>query len=966
MVIPKILAGVGRPLQVCLAILFFSIILPGESVSGLITSTEGTALSGVNVWLPELQTGAATDYDGNYLISDIPAGTYRLEISSIGFQPLIRKITVTGDMTMDYQLEPTLIQLSEVTVSGTVATSENTPVTFTTIDEADIDDTHRHRDVPQLLADIPGLYIMSDGGLGLGDSRMVIRGFDEKRLQILVNNIPINHPETKEVDWAQWGMLSGVLQAVQVQRGVGTSLYGSGALGGMVNIITRDSPVESSLAGKVGIGQYGQRRLGMEYHSGIKVSGLALTANINYISGNGWRDNTAYRGLHYYLSTRILPSPEHTIKIILHGAPMLRALGRSTSNVAAYGEADQFNSSSSIDGGSGQLNGWYQYAYGFGRTYNSNINVLESDLSSAQRSRAVGLTDIIFMNACLDRAPEDQSGGWLISGERASLNNHYSHRPQLELHHGWRINPETKLTSSAFATLGTDWQDYVYPDWYIPRDSLGNMSLATIEQAAFWGGDQVFEYRDVHRFTQAGLLSAYEKSLGRHRISAGFESRIWRARHGGMVFDTFGKETVPVPVASIVHTMEAGDLFYDFTTSKPQVTIFGHGMWQVGAFSIMTNLQYTAMRFRVEENVPSNKNYPNQIDQLAAGTHGGVTWSMNGTIDHDNDSTTAEVLAEYTLWDYTRSFSYLTPRFGLNYNWEDVDIYINQSWGVKEPEIKHFFGFGSPREDIELERTVDTELGLRWNTGKLGLELAAYRITFGGKLMELTIPEKANQPGYDYAGHTYVAVGDARYQGLEGTLNWSFLPDWNLSLSGTFTDNTWGEPDYSEGAQKLYGNVALPGIDFNDTDNDGIWDEGSTELALHSDFVEKYGRRQDVGMPGLIINSRLNYQLPAGAVAIGLRHFRDIYVMEDNSEILIGPGEDNFFGTADDEFSATLPPVWLVDFNLKQTFSRDRRSLTVTLQVNNLFDVDWWQRGDDNGVLPGSPRTTMLAVSYQY
>ncbi|MFH1850711.1 MAG: TonB-dependent receptor [Candidatus Neomarinimicrobiota bacterium] len=957
-------------IQTTILIIFLLAVLPADAgqISGTITDSGNKPLSGVNIWTASGAYGTATDETGGFLITDIPDGKYLFEFSRIGYRPVVRRIQISGVERLELRLEATVIQLSDVTVTGTVATSANAPVTFSTLNETALAATERHGDIPQLLNAIPGVYTMTDGGLGLGDSRLRIRGFDEKRLQILVNNIPINDPETKEVNWAYWGMLAGSIQAVQVQRGVGASLYGSGALGGLVNIITKDSPADGSLIANLGVGQYGLRRIGVDYQSGITERKLAFTANLHYLEGQGWRDNTGFRGFQYYLSARILPSANHTLKLILHGSPMLRALGRSTASVAAFADADQFNSGSSIAGGSGQRNSYYQYAYGFGRTYNSNINVPETELTIAQCNRAVSLADVFFMNASLDKAPADQAGGWLITADRASMNSHYSHRPQLELHHGWRIKPGTKLTSSAFATIGVDWQDYVYPDWYIPRDSTGNISLTVIEDGTFFGGDQVFEYRDVHTFTQVGLLSALEKSLGRHEVSLGFESRFWRARHGGMVFETFGKETVPVPVASINHNMTAGDLFYDFTTTKPQLTLFGHGLWLVGPFQVMTNLQYTAMRFGVVENVPSNKNYPYPIDPEAA-SHGDRIWSHSGTIDHDNDSTTAEILARYNLWDYDRSFSYLTPRVGISYTTGGLNLYANLSRGVKEPEIRHFFGFGAPREDIDLEQTTDGELGLRWreSAGAIdwNLELTAYLIIFGGKLMEITIPEKANQPGYDFAGNIYVPVGDARYQGIEAAAGLGWADGWRLTLAATVSDNTWGEPDYSEGAQKLYGNLAVPGVDYDDLDGDGQWDEGISEAALHSNFVEKYGNRYDVGMPGLMVNCRLRKEWPNTAAGLGVRYLRDIYVMEDNSVILIGAGRDDIFGTDDDKYSATLPAVALIDLYLQHHLKFGQRCLALSLQVNNLLDNDWWQRGDDRGVLPGAPRTVLLSIGLE-
>lgn len=923
--------------------LILSSLFAGQ-LSGRMTNSDLQPLAGVNIWSQQGEWGTISDPSGHYSIESVSDGEYLIEITRIGFKSQSLIVMINGRTHLDIQMEPQVIRLSEVTVSGTLALSDATPVTFSTIDENQVVATSHQVDIPQVLSSLPGVYTTSNGGLGIGDSRLMIRGFDEKRLLVLVNNIPVNHPETKEVDWSYWGMLTGSIQAIQVQRGVGTSLYGSGALGGLINIITKDSPAEGSLTANLMVGQYGLKRVGVDYHSGILAGKFAWTSKIHFVESLGWRDNSIYRGLHYYLSLRWLPSPKQTFKLILHGAPNLRTYSDGSASMALYADKSENH-------------------YSYGRRFNSNVHIPETDLSTSQSNSAVSLTDAFLMNASLDESPADQASGWIVAGDRASLNNQASHRPQLELHHNWRINPNDKLTTSAFTSFGTDWQDYVYPKWFMHRDnSTGSYNL---EQIASSGA--VFEYRDVHSSKQVGLLSAWEREFDKHQISLGFESRYWSARHGGQVFNIFGSQQVSVPVATVYHAMKTGDLFYDFTTTKPQVTIFGHGLRQVGPFSIMVNLQYTAMQFRVVENVPSNKNYPNLFDPSAINSHGGNTWSMTGTIDHDNDSTTTEVLAEYTLWDYTRSFTYLTPRAGINYTWWTLNFYLNQSWGVKEPEIKHFFGFGAPREDISLERTVNTELGLRWKEQiyniALKMDLTAYRIRFAGKLMELTIPEKANQPGYDYAGHTYVAVGDARYQGLECVVDLQMGKNWQISMASSLIDNTWGEPEYSEGAQRLYSNVAVANVDYNDLDDDGHWDEGQTETALHSNFVEKYGRRHDVGMPGLLLNGRLERRWHQFGAAVAARYHNNIYVLEDNSEILVGSGKDDLFYTADDQYSPTLSEAWLVDLLLNYNITLGKHTLTVNLKVHNIFDTIWWQRGDENGVLPGAPRTVLLALN---
>ena len=919
-------------------------------LTGIVTNTYGKPLPNVNITLQGTPYGTATDYSGYYRIENIPDGSHVINASIIGYKKSSRKIDLREKTTVNFILSKSIIQLSEVTVTGTFAIDNKAPITFSSMQEDEISRQHTIQDIPLILMNMPGVYVTTDGGSGLGDSQILIRGFDEKRIQVLVNNIPVNNPETKEVPWAYYGMLSEVAQSIQVQRGVGTSLYGSGALGGSINIITKDAPVERSIKLITSLGQYGIRKIGFAYNSGLLGQNKSFIARVNFLEGNGWRENTFYQGLQYYFSATFFPNPRNTIKLILHGSPQLRSEAHACSNVASYGDPSQFTENNKIDGG-------------FGSDFNGNVHVARNELSNSELDKAITIWDALFLKPSIEELPKDQAAGWVIAGDRASMENHISHRPQSELHHNWQINDNSKVTSTFFVTKGLDCQDNVYPAWYIPRDSSGYYSYDLIKQGDYYGGDLVFEYRDYHDFFQTGLLTTYTKKYRAHEFSIGLESRYWSARHGGKVFNIFSNDTVSVPIASINHPLAEGDLFYDFITEKPQLTVFGHSLWHLGKLYIMTNLQFAGMRFHVSENVPSNKNYPNHIDSTASGTHGGDTWVGTATYDHDDDPDTREVPVEYSLWDYTRSFSYFTPRLGINYAiTKNLNTYANWSIGVKEPEIKHFFGFGSPREDIELEKTRDIELGMKFHGQfiqfPVDLKLSLYQIEFGGKLMQITRPEMANKPGYDYAGHYYVPIGDATYEGLEIDLNTQLMKGFGLALSISKSANTWGEPNGSEGAQKLYSNVGVVDDDFYDTNNDGVWDEG--EQALHKKFVKKYGKRIEVGMPQFMLTGKLDWKNDPFRIDLTMRHFKDIYVLENNGNILIGAGKDNIFGTEDDEMSATLPPVTLVDLSVNYSLPIFENRIGLSLHIKNIFDTEFWQRGNEYGVLPGPARTILL------
>ena len=85
---------------------------PTSTLSGIVTDDTGETLPGATVFLPEIQRGAATDRDGNYAITGIPAGTYRVEFSSVGYE---------AQVVYDFEIsENQALRLDMVLIEGTL------------------------------------------------------------------------------------------------------------------------------------------------------------------------------------------------------------------------------------------------------------------------------------------------------------------------------------------------------------------------------------------------------------------------------------------------------------------------------------------------------------------------------------------------------------------------------------------------------------------------------------------------------------------------------------------------------------------------------------------------------------------------------------------------------------------------------------------------------------------------------
>src|SRR5262249_24312772 len=153
---------------------------------------------------------------------------------------------------------------------------DRAPQAVTRLKRADLLQLDHGQDTPMALATQPGAFTYSDAGNGIGYSYLTLRGFPPRRISVPLNGVPLNAPDSPEVFWIGHPELLPATSELQIQRGVGSALYGAAALGGSVNVETSpfsDSP-RLSVAG--GGGTFGTRRLIVEGASGPLTGGWSL------------------------------------------------------------------------------------------------------------------------------------------------------------------------------------------------------------------------------------------------------------------------------------------------------------------------------------------------------------------------------------------------------------------------------------------------------------------------------------------------------------------------------------------------------------------------------------------------------------------------------------------------------------------------------------------------------------------
>ena len=1001
-----------RPIGIFLLVLALPMLVFAQAtISGKVTDAKtGNPLAGANVLVVGTSLGAAADANGNYTIMTVPSGAQTITVSVIGYEQTTQNVTVPaqGGMTLNFTLTTSALQLSAVTVTGNFARDRETPVAFTTIGEEHIKNNFTVQDVPHLFANTPGVYVTTDGGSGMGDSKVLIRGFDEQRIAVMINNVPVNDPESKKVYWSNWGSLPAASQSIQIQRGVGSSLYGSGALGGSINVVTKDAPADKSLGFSFTGGQYGILKGGVDYNSGLMGGNKSLIARFNYLEGNGWRKNTFYRGIQYYLSAMLFPNERNTIKVILHGAPQYHAYGYYGMNPAFFADKEDFDPDgklyefgftdeshgSALELGKGpRQNKYYDLAYGFGYDASAHPYFASDSIDLGQlNEKSTKLMDVLFNKTPIDG---DIVGGLVEGNGLYSLDNNVYHKPQFEVHHSIKLSENSKLTSTFFVSNGYGYGENVDYYFAVPRNDDGTMIFDKMVDGDFYAGNvpSVIHYRAYSDHFQTGLLSSYETVISGHDITAGVETRWWKARHAGKILNTFSNAaTGDYEIGSIQQDFEDGDLYYDYTTTKPQITMFGHSLLKFGKLNVMIDGQFATLNYHLLEDIPSNLTYPTH---LADESHGGDIWTGSATYDHDSDTLTAQVPVEYELWDFEKNYNYFSPKFGVNYNInEALNVFANYSQAVNEPRVKFFFNYGSPNEALELESTKDIELGFGYRAELMGMPIDAkynfYNIDFDGKALRIMDPSKTNQPGYDYKGRRYIPIGGAFYRGHEISANFKPIAGLTLGFNLSMSTNAWKNPNNSEGAQYLYSiDDVVAGTHYTDAANgtfdygelsvdidgdgkydawqgdiwvdgmaNGHWDAGEP-MVNGADYVDDFGDKIEPGMPQFILGMTANYNIGGLSVGAAYRYYQDNYVFADNREFYVGPGKDDLWGNADDEKTTVLPAAGVIDF--RAAYLLDIMSgLNISLNISNILDTKYWQSGSEYGTAPGAARTVML------
>ena len=208
-------------------------------------------------------------------------------------------------------------QLDEVLVKA-VRVDADSPITHSNVSKAEIQKRNLGQDVPILLNYLPSVVTTSDAGAGIGYTGIRVRGTDATRVNVTINGIPYNDPESQGTFWVNLGDIASSTESIQLQRGVGTSTNGSGAFGASLNLLTDVFSEEAYAEISNSFGSYNTRKHTVKLSTGLLNDHFEFSGRLSKIDSDGYIDR-AFTDLKSYFLQGIYKDENTLIKALTFG-----------------------------------------------------------------------------------------------------------------------------------------------------------------------------------------------------------------------------------------------------------------------------------------------------------------------------------------------------------------------------------------------------------------------------------------------------------------------------------------------------------------------------------------------------------------------------------------------------------------------------------------------------------------------
>jgi outer membrane receptor for ferrienterochelin and colicins len=260
------------------------------TLSGKVNDVSGEPLGFATVALEDTAFGATADVNGNFSLDDIPAGHYTLRITFVGYLSITEQVALGEGQTLEksFSLQKDALNLEAVVVSGTRYERDraNNPVIVNILDNKLLN-ASQSISISEGLPFQPGVRVEANCQ-NCGFTQVRLNGLEGAYSQILINSRPIFSALNSVYGLEQ--IPASIVDRVEVVRSGGSALYGSNAIGGTINIITRE-PVENSWEIRSNTALIGGEALDQTFNLNGSIVNESLTSGVTFYGMNRHRDS---------------------------------------------------------------------------------------------------------------------------------------------------------------------------------------------------------------------------------------------------------------------------------------------------------------------------------------------------------------------------------------------------------------------------------------------------------------------------------------------------------------------------------------------------------------------------------------------------------------------------------------------------------------------------------------------------
>ena len=269
-------------------------------VRGRVIDNVQQTLPGASIYIEKLQTGVISDINGFYVLPNLEPGTYTLKVTYVGYEPVEAILTVSGGKTLEYDIVMNEgVELQQIEVKGAfqghrkAVNMQKNNMGVTNVVSADQVGKFPDSNIGDALKRINGINVQYD----MGEARFgQVRGTSADLTSVTVNGnrIPSAEGDTRNV---QLDLIpADMVQTIEVSKVVTSDMDGD-AIGGAINLVTKNTPYKRLLNATVGSGYNWvsnklQLNMGLTYGDRYWDDKLGVMLAASYQNAPGGADNT--------------------------------------------------------------------------------------------------------------------------------------------------------------------------------------------------------------------------------------------------------------------------------------------------------------------------------------------------------------------------------------------------------------------------------------------------------------------------------------------------------------------------------------------------------------------------------------------------------------------------------------------------------------------------------------------------